>query len=489
MTEPGDAIGPADALPAVEPRKGRALLAWVVIVALVCYMVWEHWNSQTEFVPGATARANYALLEMQARILVGTKALLGDSELLYAQAQALNSGTIGQRLRFITIAGELGGPEKALEQLRDLKKDLQAEASQPGPEDSALMNALEQLCDDYAQGHLGAPSLSAAQRQEVRSDLGWFGELALAPAGGPDESLRQAVLGEARRTAVVLISFVFGIGLLGLAGLFGLIVLLVLLFSGRIEPGVHTGSRWGGVYAETFAVWLLLFLGISYSASHWLPKTGSPLLVTALLEPLSLVAVLWPVLRGIPWQKVRAEIGWSTGRRPLLEPLIGVANYAMMLPFLAVGMVVILILLRIQQALAGPVGPGGNFSPTNIPSHPAVPYVIASDWWGRLQVFVLASVVAPIVEETMFRGVLYRHLREASRALTYPVSVAVSILFVSFIFAIIHPVPLIAVPGLMGIAFGLSLVREWRGSLIPGMVTHAIQNTLILCLVILLTSG
>ena len=49
-----------------------------------------------------------------------------------------------------------------------------------------------------------------------------------------------------------------------------------------------------------------------------------------------------------------------------------------------------------------------------------------------------------------------------------------------FVFAVIHPQGLIAIPSLMAIAFGLTFVREWRGTLIPGMVTHGLHNGVLL---------
>ena len=63
--------------------------------------------------------------------------------------------------------------------------------------------------------------------------------------------------------------------------------------------------------------------------------------------------------------------------------------------------------------------------------------------------FVLASVAAPVVEEIMFRGVLYRHLREASGGWGRWLSVLVSVLLSSFVFAVIHPQGWVGVPVLI----------------------------------------
>ena len=82
----------------------------------------------------------------------------------------------------------------------------------------------------------------------------------------------------------------------------------------------------------------------------------------------------------------------------------------------------------------------------------------------------------------MFRGVLYRHLREASCLLRYATSVLLSILVVSFLFAAIHPQGLVAIPPLMGLAVAFNLIREWRGTLVPGMVAHGVHNGLLMLL-------
>jgi membrane protease YdiL (CAAX protease family) len=53
------------------------------------------------------------------------------------------------------------------------------------------------------------------------------------------------------------------------------------------------------------------------------------------------------------------------------------------------------------------------------------------------------------------------------------------------VFAVVHPQGLIAVPVLMGLALGFTLAREWRGSLVPGMVAHSLNNGLVTLLILL----
>ena len=78
---------------------------------------------------------------------------------------------------------------------------------------------------------------------------------------------------------------------------------------------------------------------------------------------------------------------------------------------------------------------------------------------------LLACVAAPVVEETMFRGLLYRQLRNSTRHWRTFLSIAMSVFLNAFIFAVIHPQSLLAVPALMTLAAGFTIIREWRQSL------------------------
>lgn len=98
---------------------------------------------------------------------------------------------------------------------------------------------------------------------------------------------------------------------------------------------------------------------------------------------------------------------------------------------------------------------------------------------GTILVFLAASVVAPIVEETFFRGVLYTAFRGKT-------GVWRSVFLSSAIFAAIHPLPG-GFPIIFAFACVLALLREKSGSLLPGMVCHSVYNTVGLVLVWLVT--
>ena len=89
-----------------------------------------------------------------------------------------------------------------------------------------------------------------------------------------------------------------------------------------------------------------------------------------------------------------------------------------------------------------------------------------------LQILVLASLFAPIIEETMFRGLLLHHLRQKWHWV-------ISSLVVATIFAVIHPQGITGVPVLIAIALVLAALREWRGSIIAPMTAHALNNFMV----------
>lgn len=521
MTDPqADLLPDANELAPIGPPQSRrwarigAVVAWMVILGLVLWVTLRENVGRGRPEPDKDA-LSLLVMRAQAQYLVGAQDLFGglsgtEASSLASQAQALDTGPVAQRMRYVVLVGEFNGPSEAKEHLIRTRALLERhrETVRPTAEETSTLDVLDRLYRDYARLEFAAPSVTTQERHELRQRLGWFGDLALAPAGvpggtrqvtavagtpaavtfpaldGPDPERRQNVLVAARRTTLVFLgSLGFGF-FLGFAGFVGLIVMGILLFTRKLEGGLDVAAGHGGVYAETFAVWLLLFIGFGWAAAHVRPS----LLVGAGAALLSLVALAWPVLRGVPWRKVREDIGLTAGRAPGLEPALGFACYVMTLPLLAIGVIVMLVLMLLKRETG--VGPedAASFTPNPGPAHPIVLDLAFGGWRERLIILVLACVVAPLVEETMFRGVLYRHLREISGRLGAWLSVLLSAALTSFVFAAVHPQGMLAVPALMALALGFSLAREWRGTLVPAMVAHGVNNGLVM-LVCILTLG
>jgi len=85
------------------------------------------------------------------------------------------------------------------------------------------------------------------------------------------------------------------------------------------------------------------------------------------------------------------------------------------------------------------------------------------------------AIVAPVVEETLFRGVLYRYLRSR-------LGVPISIILTSSVFAVVHFIPVIF-PLLFVAGCFLAWVSEKYDSLYPSMFLHFLNNaTMVLLL-------
>jgi membrane protease YdiL (CAAX protease family) len=480
-------------------------MAWLVILLVVGFeVVWPRVRPTRPKAAGE-GRAQQLLDAVQARQVVGMAELLGQRPVLYAEAKkSLDTGPVADRLRFVVVAGELMGPAEALAQLRQLDEQAAKQGVELSATEQAVTAALARLYWDrgdgdavlFAAAGLGAPDgqpwaalgqlgagrgrepplLTDDDRDLLRREMGWCGELALTPPDSPD---RAAVLAPARRFARTYLTALGAALALGLLGLVGLAALLVFFLTGNLRPALTPPTGHGGLYAEAFAVYMVTFLGLGVARAFLLPPNAPDVALGGLAMLLSLaVGLAWPVLRGVPWRQVRQEVGLTLRRHPLREAAVGLGGYALVLPIFGVGVIVTAVLLNVQRTRELGAHPEEHFNPVESPTHPIVEWLEHPDWWLLLQVVFLASVLAPLVEETMFRGALYRHLRDATARLGRGGSFVVSAVVVSFLFAAIHPQGLLAVPALMALALGLTLLREWRGSLLPSMMVHGIHNGL-----------
>ncbi len=495
------------------PKKGLTLLAWLIIIGVVSLMVGRSLMKGGPAEAAQQARLQEIMFEMQARYAIGASHFVPDkSASLYQEISTLDGGNWDQRLRFVVVAGELAGPRTGLTKAQlvqeQMQADDQAEFVVPTAKQKKVATILIDLYENYASGDYELGSLSQENKDFLRSELGWFGELALQPrrlnnlppglagAGGAAAVLalepvdvepanRELVMEPAVTTFGTVLGAVGSACFVSCGGFVGLAIFLAMLTGRKLNGGLVLGAPHGGVYAETFALFLLSFLGLGLLLQR-LPREV-PVLLKAGLVPLgSLLVLFWPVARGISWTRVRQDIGWTMGKSPAVEPFMGIACYVMALPIVLVGLVLSLVLMAVRNQVAG-----FNFGllAQNQPIHPIVEFIVHGNAADRALVFFEACILAPIIEETMFRGVLYRHLRELSHRWNWLTSVALSGTIVSFIFAVIHPQGLVAVPVLMALAYGFTIAREWRDSLIASMVGHAINNAMVVFFVILVMGG
>lgn len=467
---------PPDNAP-VKP-KGRPIVAWVIILLLVG---WTTFLVNRPLSPSAAEEAMPEVMEGAGKVYVGISTLPNyQRESLYKEIQQFNFGPLQFRLRYITLAGELRGPVTAQEELKKLARQLAEHQHTPAKDQQRAMQLLEQLYADYAEQQWSAPSLSEQDKAFLQQELDWFGRLALAPAKKDSSQAREEVLAESR-TALAVAGGIIGFMLLvSFLGFIGLCYLIAVLVKGKMAYGLALREPPGGLYAESFACWMVLFLGLNLLVGVIFRQLGvkdPPLAVGGLLMIFSAAAVFWPVLRGIPLSQVLHDVGLRPAGKWRTELLWGLIAYGLTLPLAFVGFLITSRLIEWQTT-----GGGDPFTQPPTPSHPVIRMFVDANWWKLTQVFVMASVIAPLVEETMFRGVLYRHLREATGQFGFALSVGGSVAITSLIFAVIHPQGWATVPALAALAVGFNITREIRQSIFPCMIAHGIHNGLLMLL-------
>ncbi|MDP7028673.1 MAG: type II CAAX endopeptidase family protein [Phycisphaerales bacterium] len=454
--------------PPPKPIRTFPVVAWAAIVVLAAMlMLAASAGKAGEAAEGGTD----ALLEIEARLVLAQEALAPGTGGTALQA-ALDHSSPDRRLRLAAVAAALGGPSEGRSVVASVQQDLAEAGAEPTAEELTAMEDLDRLFAGDESGDLQA---------RVEASLGWFGRLAVA-ASPADPQAREARVAPAFEGAaammVGLTMVVLGLGGLGVFGLVMLVLGAVRAFGDGLPVRITLSSGHDGVYAETFAVWLVLFQVIvvaAGAAAMNLPASWTMLLTFAAFF-VSLAALGWPVLRGVAWSRVRQDIGWTCGQGMVKELGCGLLGYAAAIPIAGVGMGISMILIL----LAAPDEGAGAAA------HPIVNELAAGGWPVRIQVLLVASVAAPVVEETMFRGVLYRQIRSATATSRLWMSVAVSAGLTSLVFAVIHPQGVLAVPALMGLAIAFSLAREWRGSLIAPIVMHGVSNGIVMAMLMVM---
>jgi membrane protease YdiL (CAAX protease family) len=255
-------------------------------------------------------------------------------------------------------------------------------------------------------------------------------------------------------------------GVLGIAAIFtGLILLIlgiVLVVKRRLVRAYRPPDPVAaGPLAEAFALYLLAMVFGSQLLAWLVPTWG----LWANFPLILLLPVAWGYLRlrGLGGAEVSAALGWTRGRGVFREAGVGVVGYLAGLPIVAVGAILSVLLIKYS----------GNSG-----AHPIVnqPVDRARDVLGLV---LLACVWAPVIEETMFRGALFSHLRAR-------VGWWVSAPIVSLIFAAIHPQGWVAIPVLGAIALVLAGLREWRSSSVAAMVAHATNNAVAVTVMVMM---
>ncbi len=313
--------------------------------------------------------------------------------------------------------------------------------------------------------YLSNKPLSDDDLNLLRRKLGFFGKLAALQSYTLNKDPRaDALAGEIRRELwIYAFKFVLAATALlmaGIAGFFLLVIFLAQFLGGktlrRFDPPISPPH----LFLETFTLYLFVALALQALGSILsLSFSFRSMVLSAVMELAVLLLVLYPIRMGIKPTNLMKDIGIVRGSGFGAEAGFGFLSYLAAIPLMAVG---IFVTLRIVQLLK--IDPATGI-------HPIVPLLKSPDASRAMIVLIisLAVVMAPVVEEIMFRGFFYRALRARF-------SVPVAVLLCSALFAGIHPQGIVGFAPLFCIGVVLAVLREWRGSLLAPMIAHACVN-------------
>jgi membrane protease YdiL (CAAX protease family) len=433
--------------------RGTEVAAWLIILTIVALLVTV--NSRRRNAAVADDPLGDLRMKVLAQEVIGARSLgLGTPKRAQAQTVRLiqqvdkEARKPEDKVRAAILVGYLQGKPAAQSRLDKLPK---AERS---PEVNGDIATLRTIYRD------GADALAPGEADRLIGRYGYFGRMALAADAPQDSEARKAIESPALR--MMLLLGAIGLGLLMLIALsLGLMVVgIVCWWNGKIHAAYSPGRAGNAAYLEAFALYLVLFLSLSLMVHSLGLVNPSWNWLAWLIIP---VAMLWIANRTGSTEDWRVALGWYSGKGWLWECAAGIAGYLACLPFVAIGLVITLILVRVTGV---------------IPRDAVTPLL-----QGNVVVlYGLACVFAPVIEETMFRGALFHHLRGRW-------GWAPSAVVVSFLFAMVHPQGWVSVPALGSIAMALAALREWRGSIIASMTAHAFNNFIVITLALALLRG
>lgn len=223
-----------------------------------------------------------------------------------------------------------------------------------------------------------------------------------------------------------------------------------------------------GVLIWVLSVAMLIFtpviLAIPYFIYTWInhgPPRPETLATDKTLILLSIVGTIFAHLLtiGILWLFVTER-----GRRPFGET-IGFRWPSNLSPGLGVALCCLLALVLLGIGWAVTAYWGGQKTQLDL--------IVESSMAARFVTALAAVATAPLVEELIYRGVLYSAFERAA-------GVVVAVIFVSLLFAGVHVfqysnnIGVITVITLL--SFTLTLVRAYTGSVIPPFLVHLVFN-------------
>lgn len=282
------------------------------------------------------------------------------------------------------------------------------------------------------------------------------------------ENARKDIVSPARGQR--LLAFAVVLMLAGGLGVVAWIVYLIARLSGKVRPVGHPADPLSGPDADRMAgratQLLALFFLIPFVIVMIVgpkPPKGTSIVLALLVIGLSLAMLTMPIFgRRLSF----AQVGLHHPRRK--------SDYLWVIGALLAEIPLLAVLALISSPLQ-------QFFPA--PEHPiTVRLAEGADLWTLIGTFVSASLMAPIVEEIIFRGMVTPAMAKLFK------STAIGVVVAALCFAAIHPTGIPAWLPLAGVGFMSALLTYQTGSLLPSIIMHGVHNAAILTLTLAVLS-
>ena len=505
--EPGPVVTPVRS---GVPDPGTPRMAWVAgLIAMVCFATVVYLN-QVSHAPSSTQKAAKAVSTQQtvdisdpmtlALKMVVKLAHLFDSqdkasrEAWLAQAQSPVSDPAKraevERVREAIVHAEILKGEDGVKEAERLFQQMEGEfADRPDrlaraldEDERAHIDAAKQDIALLRQVYAGdGNAVTDEQRQRLIARHGWFAKVALT-FGKPNNDPERAQLLAGGGALIGGILLVVGAGLGAVMGGIGCsIAMVVLIATGKIRRRFVAPAPGGSFGWEMLAAFLFAFLGFKIAASIFgaaISTAGSPPdwfpYVVLGGQWMVALAIFFPMLRGVKFGEYRKLVGWTAERGLFREIGAGIFGYLAGLPIVFGGLMISLLLNFLIHFWSG--------KDVETPENPILEIAGRGDTILLVLLFTLATIWAPIVEETVFRGGVFRAMRAHMGFVLASIASAL-------IFGFMHGYPVQLLGPVIAIGFVFALIREWRGSIVGPIVAHFLNNATILGILFLILNA
>jgi membrane protease YdiL (CAAX protease family) len=387
-----------------------------------------------------------------------------------ARLVSADPSSVKARVWYAAFLGEIGRDGEAAAQIAQARRLL----TEPGAAEADSLAALQRLYERTAA--FGTPDDVAAIADLNSSiDLDVFGPLVQEKVHevlGDDARAKEIEHAEQLRALAWWTKVIVMFAASAVAVLAGLVVGIVhLVARSRSSEGWRRPAK--AIPAAPLAVVVLVFivltLGVPVLAKFVVGlATGTEpgelsarfIVTWAVGEEIVIAAFcVWVASgvlsgSGLSLRDIGLKVG--TGAKNVLR---GIGGYLAALPIMIVAALIgYLLFVKVV--------------PLETPANPMFDLVAAADdRWVLVGAFLLGSVLAPVIEEIVFRGMLQSILRAK-------VGVWGGILGSSAVFAGLHPqLPMGFLP-LFGIGCVLAYLYQMTDSLVPSMLAHSLNNTI-----------